>query len=298
MKSLWIVILLSQFLSFCALAAIPYRLTIEDPKNALSSNKDLVLKNFDAAISDWAKFISSKGELWIHLRVTNQTPRLQGGSIGYKELSVENGKRIFEFSASYKMRTGEAVNVNQPDILILLNPNVFQTSLEIDPNPQVRINAIPRGKLDLVSAFIHELGHGFGIQGFLDYTSIKSTSGDVISVYDSFIEFNNSELAFNGPQAKAANNNQPVPLTYCKGDYVQQIIRNGKDLYLSTDGGQNIYHLGQCHSYENTPDRILFSVMGGVWPFESAASGNGLREYVTKQEASILWDIGIPVAHQ
>lgn len=298
MKSLISIFLICHLLSLNAFAAIPYRLTIDDVKNELTSNRNLIIKNFDAAISDWAKFISSHGELWVEIQVTDQTSGLQGGSIGYKELSIENGQRIFELSASYKMRTGEAINSSQPDILILVNPRVFETSLEIDPNPELRTAVIPRGKLDLVSAFAHELGHGFGIQGFLDFNTITSTMMNIISPYDRFVKLANGDLYFDGPHAKSANGNLPIPLTYCKGQYAQQIVRNGKALSLSTDGGENIYHIGHCRSYENTPDALLYSIMGGVWPFESASYANGIREQVTKLEASILWDVGIPMVNQ
>ena len=93
------------------------------------------------------------------------------------------------------------------------------------------MKSVPSDKTDAVSVIEHELGHALGIKGFypLSATS-KSDLGSFKSTYDKFIQFQNSVPLFTGPNAEAANNGNPIPLTHYP--------------LSDTRSSQNIFHLG------------------------------------------------------
>jgi hypothetical protein len=160
-------------LSVCSveLMAFDYTVSVVDPENALGADRAAVLANFDAALADWGKFIDSRAHLVIRIEVKKNTGgagRFSGRSISNIPHHEERGLRVLEEGATYKLRTGRSVRTGEPDLAIEIQPMLLRQSYWIDPHPTLRNDPVPKGKVDLVTVFAHELGHAFGINGWID----------------------------------------------------------------------------------------------------------------------------------
>lgn len=279
-------------------AAIPYKVTLTDSQHALSSDKKLILQNLDAAIKDWARFIRSRGTVWIHLDVTTNTThgRFTGGSTGLIYSHSTNGLHVYELSGPYKLRTGKSIDVKTPDILIQIHPEHMRTYYWIDPNPKTRSTPVPAGKIDLVTVFAHEVGHGFGLQGFLDLQTGKPPSDSAISTFDNHISFERPlEPVFLGPVSSNVNGTYSM-ITFFTKLIPYTLLTHGDRQYAAVlNPQQNLYHLGRYSMTEDADtDLSFFSVMCGSWQSKEATSKIGWRVFVNELDAAVLKDIGIP----
>jgi hypothetical protein len=92
------------------------------------------------------------------------------------------------------------------------------------------VKSVPSDKTDAVSVIEHELGHALDIKGFYPLSATSTSHlGSFESTYDKLIQFQNSVSLFTGPNAEAANNGNPIPLTHYP--------------LSDTRSSQNIYHL-------------------------------------------------------
>ena len=281
------------------LRQIPYRVTVVDPNNALGEQKDLILANLDAAILDWSRYVSSRGELWIEIKVTETTStgRFTGGSTSVKFLKEQNGYRIFEHSGTYKMRTGHAVDPNKPDIQIEIQPEFMRAQYWIDPLPSTRMTPVGAAKVDLVTVFAHELGHGMGIEGWLNTQTGAFPADKIISVYDSYIAIGADRLpVFTGP-ITVATNVVPAAVAFFSTP-ASGIAMNfeNKTFLVTQNPQQNIYHLGRFMTTAPDTDLSFFSLMAASWQGKKSFGVNGRRIIVSPLDAAVLEDIGVPPA--
>jgi len=280
-------------------SGIPYDLTVNDPSNLLGTDRTLVLANFEAAINDWSGWIQSKGTLRIRMDVTGTTAngRFGGISGGSKYLAASSGHNIFEFSATYKMRTGLDADANVPDVIISVNAPFMRQYYWIDPSPSSRTLAVPAGKVDLVTVFAHELGHAFGMAGWLDLNSGAVPSNNGISQYDNLIyatsTLGEGKILFSGSKASAIYGKK-VPVFFASQDNTsEQVIHNNATYLCNRSHTQNLFHYGYFMSSVPEYDSTFFGLMAGVWVNRSAVQGIRIR--VGALDAAIMGDLGIPM---
>src|SRR5262249_30820803 len=72
-------------------------------------------------------------------------------------------------------------------ILLTINPDYFRKENFIDPRPLAQTAPIPDGQIDLVTVLAHELGHGFGIAGWLNRSTGAPPADGGLSLYDNLI---------------------------------------------------------------------------------------------------------------
>ncbi len=282
-------------------AKIEYHVTFNDPKNALAANRMALLANLDAAVADWARFIASRGQVWIELSTVNPTPGHFGAtSPNWARLSPQRDFYVFEGSGPHKLRTGVAVKPDQPDVIITIDPNCLRTIFWIDLHPDRRNDPVPGGKVDLVTAFAHELGHAFGIDGLIDTNTgrlPKFSEDPVVESASTFEMLVRTEIEplFTGPKAEAVYGG-PVPLIFFfnSKDKDVWLSHAGRRYLANLDAMENFYHIGRCNPSKDEGDLSFFSVMSGCWKFTNSVQG--VRLFVNKLDAAILLDLGVPEA--
>lgn len=301
MKWAILVLLVCSSLLFFNATVIPsyplnYKLTISDPGNLLGTSRAGVIANFDAAIKDWGRFINSPYTLNIQMRVTGTTAsgRFGGSSSTSRFIGTWNGYNIFEDASIAKLKSG--VSLSTYDIYIDVNVPFMNKAYWIDPSPTTRTRAVPVGKTDLVTAFAHELGHAFGMNGWIDRTHGTTPANLGISVYDKFISASSrlgeGQIKFVGSKAKKVYGSG-TPVFFTSYDHVENVNHNGSIYGCMKTTSQNMYHLGYFNNSYPEKDSTFFSLMAGVWVWRS--STQGLRIKVGQMDAAVLYDLGVPM---
>ncbi|WP_198024714.1 hypothetical protein [Bradyrhizobium sp. Cp5.3] len=273
-----------------AYGKIDYRVTFNDPYNDLGAYRPALLANLDAAVTDWGRFIASRGQVWIELSTAGSTSGHLSAVPGHWEhLRNERDVSVFEGSGTSKLRTGYSFRPDQPDVIIRIDPNHLK-SLWIDPHPDRRTDPVPEGKRDLVTTLAHELGHGFGIGGFID-----PGTGDrpQVSTFDQLVN-TEAEPIFTGSKANAVYGG-PVPVIHFTAEADNVRLRHGGRTYWTAQTrGENWHHLGRCSPTEDEGDLSFFSIMTGCWKYSDSSGAHGLRVRVNKLDAAVLEDLGVP----
>jgi hypothetical protein len=153
-----------------------------------------------------------------------------------------NGTRdIFEQGAAFEVRTGMDPNGADPDIRIRIGTAYLTDQLWFDPNPQTRTDPIPANHIDAVSVFIHELGHAFVFNGWMNGTT-GQLPPTYMSTFDEHASFDGSNLYFNGSGATARYGG-PIPLTYGNyGHLGNSAPRPGSNLLIDLMNGVIYYY--------------------------------------------------------
>ena len=229
-----------------------------------------LVKDAEYALGQWSNVIDGQGTLSVDLRVTTTTvSRADNDTTQVTTASTDSGRTVSLSSPAYELTTGQhATNLpdgSSSDLVVNIDPAYLQT-LFVDPNPSAA-SVIPSDKLDAVSVIEHEIGHGLGMVGF--YPAGATSTNDLPSTYeskfDSFVQFQNGQPVFVGPNAEAANGGKPVPLT----DYATS----------NPNSTQNFYHLGS-----SLLDPFGNDLMTGS-PFQY-----GMRYAVSAVDAGIVED--------
>lgn len=126
--------------------------------------------------------------------------------------NVETGGSLFDQAATARVRYGDADDPTSADIELIIDPNYLVSTLWFDPNPAARTETIPTGKIDAYSAILHEMGHAFFFNGFLDSVAYTPISGNDRSVFDSLLTVDGNQPFFRGATAVGVYGGD-VPLT-------------------------------------------------------------------------------------
>ena len=131
------------------------------------------------------------------------------------------GQSLYEQGAAHEWRTGVDANGGAPDVQITLGAVGFlQSELWFDPNPLLLASAnVPADRTDAFSVLLHEWGHAFAFNGWLD-GSTGQAPGNYASTFDAYVTPQQgaagTTLFFAGPHA-ASLYGGAVPLTF--GNY-------------------------------------------------------------------------------
>jgi VCBS repeat-containing protein len=240
-----------------------FNVSFDDPQGTFSAFYPAITSEIIAAGLDWDDFILGNASLEVIVRFNPNIPTETGGSITSNFVGTHGAFNVFEQGAAAEIRTGVDPNAATPDIQITIGTAYLTNELWFDPDPLRRTVPMPTNKTDAVSVFIHELGHAFAFNGFLD-PSNGAHSGNFESTYDENVVFDGNNLFFIGPHAEAVYGG-PVPLTF--GNYAHvgnQSPRPGSDL--------------------------LSDLMNGVFYLR------GTRYDVSSLDFAILQDVGVPVS--
>lgn len=111
-------------------------------------------------------------------------------------------------------------NGAQHDAEIYLNRQRLSAGqIWFDPEPSLRTQPVPAGKVDGLSLFIHELGHVFCYSGRFDLASInQGMPPNRLSTFDNFVRMKNNKPFFIGNLSKALFGSA-VPLNTKKSVY-------------------------------------------------------------------------------
>ncbi|MCJ2107535.1 hypothetical protein MKK70_19535 [Methylobacterium sp. E-041] len=237
--------------------AYSYSVSINDPS---SFEKDTALLTVvRAAASEWSRYISGFGSLDIQIDV-GPTTRANASVATAVNLSFDNSISLVELGTVNELRTGIDSNGVMPDLTINVDPDFLQT-LWFDPT---KLTAIPSDKVDGLSVFMHEIGHGLG---FLGYRSpIDGRLAGYETPWDRLITLNiDGSATFNGAYASAIYGNL-VPIT-------------------TLQNGEQYNHLGN-----DVAESAGHDLMNGV------AFYYGQRYSISDLDLAILKDIGLSIS--
>jgi|GEM_PF-1726233 len=195
-------------------AAITYNVTFAEPGGPYAMYYPAITAALQAAGAEWNKHLVGSGNLEVEISMAN-IPTADGTSVTNGFVRNDGTRDIFEQGAAYEIRTGIDPNGAGPDIRIRIGTAYLTDQLWFDPNPQTRTDPIPANHIDAISVLIHELGHAFVFNGWMDGTT-GQLPPTYMSTLDEHSSFDGTNLFFNGTGA-AGRYGGPVPLTY--GNY-------------------------------------------------------------------------------
>lgn len=179
-----------------------------------------------------------------------------------------SGQALFEQGAAFEWRTGTDANGAAPDVQITIGISGYlQNELWFDPDPLRLAGAVPSDRTDAFSVLLHEWGHAFGFNGWLD-SSTGVSPGHYGSTFDALVVPEQgaagTRLLFSGVQASSLYGGA-VPLTF--GNYA----------HVGNSGAQGGASL--------IPD-----LMNGEVFYR------GRRYEISALDLAIMADIGLPMA--
>jgi hypothetical protein len=141
--------------------AFSYQVTFSDPTNAGGAADAVLVYDLEQALSVWAQYILGNGTLVVSLNISN-TPsgRADGAPTSSFFVGTANGLNVVEPSSLYELTTGQHVPGTANDITIHVDPLYFPF-LDLD-SKLTPTSQVPGNKLNPITVFLHELGHGFG----------------------------------------------------------------------------------------------------------------------------------------
>ncbi|MCB1985407.1 MAG: hypothetical protein H6936_00635 [Burkholderiales bacterium] len=223
------------------------------------------LENTVQASFEWLdQYINFNGVIDVQINIDEtSTGRFSGTGPVHEYLGKINGIDTWENASITESRTGIDIDPETPEFIISIDPNSsYLDTLWWDPTPRTQTtDEIPANKIDAFSVVLHEILHGLGISGWLDWNTGKHT-GNYQSIWDSFITIENGQAYFTGPHA-----------TEFVGEFVE--VRLG--------GSQGVYHLGSA----NTQQPFLESSIMNSYHFIY-----GERYLPGQLEFAILEDLG------
>jgi hypothetical protein len=221
-------------------AAVTYNISFVDPTGPYASYYPAITAAVQAAGVEWNRRLVGSGSLEVEISMAS-IPTMDGTSVSSGFVRNNGTRDIFEQGAAFEVRTGMDPNGADPDIRIRIGTAFLTDQLWFDPNPQTRTDPIPANHIDAISVFIHELGHAFVFNGWMNGTT-GQLPPTYMSTFDEHASFDGSNLYFNGSGATARYGG-PVPLTYGNYGHVgNSAPRPGSNLLIDLMNGVIYYY--------------------------------------------------------
>lgn len=212
-----------------ARADLRFSVVFNDPQGLLAGYESQIESNVLAAAALWAAHLEGDVDLTIRITGTTDFPRGFGRSVTTGFVATRGGFDVFEQGAASEIRTGVDPNGAADDIEIGLNPDYVSNELWFDPEPSVRSAPVPPSRTDAVTVMLHELGHAFAFNGWMNGFD-QTLPGGYRSTWDELVVFDGTNFFFTGPTAMRAYG-RPVPVTYGNPSHIANASpRPGSDL--------------------------------------------------------------------
>ena len=156
-----------------------------------SPNANNVLQSIQAAANLWARSIQGSGTIQIGVEVES----LEGNTIATGGTGFTRVDGLYVPNTITEIRTGTDPNGSEPDINISVGSD-YNDRLFYDATST---QTVPSGRIDAVSVFAHEIGHGLGILSLAP------------SAFSNALRTVNGATVFTGANAQIANGG-PVPM--------------------------------------------------------------------------------------
>lgn len=151
-----------------ARAAVTFSIAIRDPMNIGTAYHEALQRSLLAAASTWAQHFDGDAVIQIELSFDRVTNVLMYAGAGTSVFQRQSGPyQIYDWGTSHEIRTGSDPNGAAVDATVTVNPDFF-TMFYFDPDPAAVGGRVPSDKYDAYSVFLHELGHVFAFNGWLE----------------------------------------------------------------------------------------------------------------------------------
>jgi hypothetical protein len=201
-----------------------YTVVLNDP---LHSAVDAALSAEVAlAAAQWSQYLYGLGSVDIQVNVT-PTTRANGGAAAVVYIGSDGVRSVYEDGTANELRTGTDANGSAPDLIINVDPTYLST-LWLDPN-----SATPSTMTDGLSVFMHEIGHGLGIQGYRDSSGVLPADHE--APWDRLVSVGEGVASFTGHYAEAIYGGPVSVTTLSNGGQYSHLgnsvsERDGQDL--------------------------------------------------------------------
>lgn len=245
-------------------ANISFPVTIVDPGNTYATYHKDVIAAVQGAGAAWDLVLEEPRDVSIEVQVNLglNIATATGGSATSVFVSNDGVRNVWEQGAAAEVRSGIDPNGVEPDVIFDIGANYLTDELWFDPEPIERSVPVPLSRTDAVSVFIHEFGHAFAFNGWINWATGERPEG-FHSTFDALTTSPVSSYRFNGERSKHLYR-EPIPLT-----------------------SGNIYHFANG---EGEPGHdLVLDVMNGV------ASLRGTRGGISGYMLAVAEDIGLPI---
>jgi len=138
-----------------------YSVSLNDPGS--SAQDTALLNGVQTAVAEWSRYVSGYGSLDIEVNVL-PTTRANAAATTVVYLGMDGSRQVYEEGTVNELRTGADANGTAPDLNINVDPTYLET-LWLNTSGS---SAPPSNKIDGLSVFMHEIGHGLGFLGYRD----------------------------------------------------------------------------------------------------------------------------------
>ena len=241
--------------------AFAYSVGLNDTQSLGAALDAGLIVDMKAALADWSRYIAGIGTLVVQINIA-PTTRENGRPTSSSFIRADGARNLWMPSSIYELTTGHHVAGTTSDITVTVDPTYLRQSVWVDLDPSVP-TTIPNDRVDQVSVFRHEIGHGLGIDGFTDSTGKLGVNE---YEWDTFLEKESTtSVWFDGPNAMAAYGGK-LPVT-------------------TLNNGEAYTHLANSISEPLGQD-----LMNGV------AFNNGTSYDISTIDLAILRDLGVPIS--
>jgi hypothetical protein len=162
------------------------------------AEQQAILATMNAAAQIWSHYLTPSNitidiKIALDNRLFSGNVLADGGPDAYAPTGATfNGKPVYDTGTAIKLRGGGDINGAAPEIDIGLTVDSIRNFLTFKTDDSA---AVPAGRYDALSVFLHEIGHGLG---FIDTGDFASFPG--VGVFDTFVQ----NGKFTGANAEAA----------------------------------------------------------------------------------------------
>jgi autotransporter-associated beta strand protein len=233
-----------------------------------ATEQQAVLDTMNAAATLWSHYLTAANvTLNLTIAINNSffsgNVLAQGGPDAFGATGATfNGKTVYDTDAGIKLRTGTDINGAAADLTVDLTVNSIRNMLAFKTDDSA---AVPGNRVDALSVFLHEIGHGLGI---IDASESGTFPG--VGVYDTFVQ----NGKFTGTNAEAAAGApsgiplEPGSLSHLSessaygGDLMSTAIGNGTNVHISAIDLGILQDIGVAVRLPTSGDDDVYALWG------------------------------------
>lgn len=182
-----------------------YTVSFDDPGGMFAPFYPLITDSFVSAGQEWSRFLVGTGTIDTVISFNPSIPTADSASTIAVQIGTVGPRTLVELGAANEIRTGVDPNGASLDARLRIGTDYLKNELFFGAGP------IPSTKTDAQSVFLHELGHIFAFNGFLNPATLTDVRS--ISTFDQHVVFDGGNFLFTGPAATALYGGEvPLPL--------------------------------------------------------------------------------------